>query len=164
MRGEILSVISKKETSVFKSLIIDILNDKEHKLPQRTTYAEVVAELIFDIAESEEKVLFFKDLVISGYHTNDYYVKAALAYIGEKISLEDKLDAVNESLTVADDIQFYVVKHEIATSLSETDPLKALSICTEIEKKVNVKDVQLKCYLKLAEEASSLADRHNYQS
>ena len=164
LRGEILSVISKKETSVFKSLIIDILNDKEHKLPQRTTYAEVVAELIFDIAESEEKVLFFKDLVISGYHTNDYYVKAALAYIGEKISLEDKLDVVNESLTVADDIQFYVVKHEIATSLSETDPLKALSICTEIEKKVNVKDVQLKCYLKLAEEASSLADRHNYLS
>lgn len=109
-----------------------------------------------------DRVTFLKTLVVNGYEDTDQYVTTVLSHIGGIADLDEKLSAVNESLTVAEDKKLYELKIEIAYAYTESDPLRSLAICSEIEKKANVKEVQLACYIKLAEDATTDEDKHKF--
>ena len=162
LREKILVEISKNNAEAFHAIVLDVLNDKQNKLPKETSYAVVFIGLVYKKASKADKVILLKDLVISGYDAKTYYVKAVICSINDLKSLEEKLDAVNEALSVTEDQKLYDEKHKIAVLYIESNPQKALAICTEIASNVNVTGTKLECYIKLAEEADSLVEKHSY--
>lgn len=164
LRGDILIEISKIDSTIFHELILDALNDKQGKLIKGTSYSDLIIRLISEKFGSTEKVLLLKDLVISGYNAKEHYTKAVLSLVKETVSLDEQLDVINDALAVVDDNQLYKNKKKIAELYIDTNPQKSLSICSEIEAKIAIIDIKLKCHIKLSTIAESLDTKHSHLS